>query len=222
MKNLNKNWSGYYEGHTGIALSNIILHWPYMLSILFSRPQNILEIGCGPADHSRFISKLFPLLSVYYMDNDAGIVKQLQKQIRPRSRVILADVTNEKDIKKCKFKKDMFDIVYSQGLMEHFKKTEFRNIILNFLPYAKKTLFSVPTDHYPNRDFGNEILRTKQELQDLLSTIPGINFTVQSYFPDISIRTKLIRIQKYRMGLSDSMQYLLLGSNHYLVTITKK
>lgn len=221
MKKL-KSWSDYYKNHHQMRISNIILHWPYLLSIWKEHPKRILEIGCGPADHSVFLSKKMSNTQFTLLDNDPGIVKWLKEKYANRFEVISCDITSEKDVTHLNFKKNTFDVVYSQGLMEHFEEKEFIKIIEHFLPYSKKTIFSVPSDKYPDQDFGNEILRTKKELADILEKIPGITYKVHSYFPDISLRTKLLRIKKFHMDWVDSILYLLFGSNHYLVEISKQ
>jgi len=217
-----KSWSDYYKDHTSVRFSNILLHWPYLLSIVSTKPTKILEIGCGPADHTVFLTSFLKKTSFSVLDNDPGIVKWLKEKYQGSLNVLFCDITDTNKIKKLNLKENSFDVVYSQGLMEHFEEKEFKKIIENFLPYAKKTVFSVPSNQYPQKDFGNEILRTKKELETLLSHIPNIKYKVLNYAPDISIRTKIQRIKKHNMQLLPAMQYFVFGTNHYLVELTKK
>jgi len=51
------------------------------------------------------------------------------------------------------------DIVYSQGLLEHFDNEGIIEIITEQLKYAKiAVVFSVPSENYPQTDFGDERL----------------------------------------------------------------
>lgn len=62
------------------------------------------------------------------------------------------------------------DIVYSQGLLEHFTDGEIKRSIDDQLIYAKRAVvFSVPSINYPQQDFGNERLMTLSEWERILS-----------------------------------------------------
>ena len=80
--------------------------------------------------------------------------------------------------------------------MEHFDKKGFSNHNKKFPTLFKKILISIPAENYPNRDFGNELLRNKEQLIKIIKPIKNIEFKINKYFPDIGIRTKIIKIKK--------------------------
>ena len=218
-----KTWNDYYAKNTRVNLSNILLHWKYLFSIVRTQPKNVLEIGCGPADHSVTLSQFFPSLNISVLDNDKDIIKKLKEKFTGRfQKFYLCDILSAKEVKKQKWKKDQFDVIYSQGLLEHFDEKDSEILIKNFIPYTPRLIFSIPSHMYPTRDFGNEILRDKKELVALLKPIKGIHYSVISYFPDIGIRTKLYTIKMKNMTIGQAIWFLLFGSCHYLVEVNRE
>lgn len=219
---MKKSWFKYYDHHHNIYPSNIFLHWSYLLKIIFLRPGKIMEIGCGPADHSLFLTQILSNTGISLLDKDTKIINILKnKHTSKFSRYYLCDVTIKKNVERLNFQRNQFDIIYSQGLMEHFGKNVFQRIILNFLPYTKRFIFSVPSEKYPTQDFGDELLRNRKELEEILSNINGIKYKISRYLPDIGYRTKLIGIKKYKYNIFRSIYFMLFGSCHYLVEIEK-
>ncbi len=68
-----KTWTNYYRGHK-LSFSNIALHYPYLYKILYNRPKKILEIGCGPADHSVFIKSLSKKIQISLLDKEKSLL----------------------------------------------------------------------------------------------------------------------------------------------------
>lgn len=163
-----------------------------------------------------------PSAKISVLDNDEKIIAFLKTKYKNKiSDYFLCDLTKKENIKRLKLKKNRYDMIYSQGLMEHFKDEDFVKIIENLLPYTNKMIHSVPSDSYPTKDFGNEILRNREELKRLLSSIEGINFKIIRYFPDIGLRTKIVSIKKFNFNLPEALSFLLFGSCHYLIEISK-
>ena len=219
---MNKSWFNYYKNHNSVALSNILLHWPYLLNMFLINHKKILEIGCGPADHSVFLSSVSPRTQISLLDYDKNIINSLRSRLSNKiSKFYVCDITSKKNVDRLKFKKNEFDLIYSQGLMEHFDKKDFQTIIKNFLPYSKKILISIPAENYPNRDFGNELLRNKEQLIKIIKPIKNIEFKINKYFPDIGIRTKIIKIKKEKIGFFNAIYLILFGSLHYLIKVDR-
>ncbi len=220
---MKKSWFKYYNKHQGVAPSNILLHWPYIFQIILTNSKKMLEVGCGPADHSVFLSYINPNTKISLLDNDKKIIIGLKNRLSNKiSNFYICNITNKKDVLKQNFVKNEFDLIYSQGLMEHFNKDDFQTIINNFLPYTKKILISIPSENYPTLDFGNEILRNKQQLFEIIKPISNIDFKISKYFPDIGLRTKIIKIKNEKMNIVQSLLLLFLHSLHYLIEINKK
>jgi hypothetical protein len=215
------DWYSYYKNHRFISLSNILLHLPYIFTILKGKPQKLLEVGCGTADHSVILSYLFPKIDISLLDSDGRIIQSLQRKYRRRiKRFLLCNVLDQKMVQQV-LQSDHFHVIYSQGLLEHFIDSDFYCIITNLLPYTTRFVFSIPSENYPTKDFGNELLRSSEQIKRILSSIEGINYKIDRYHPDIGVRTKLIAIRQNRLDLVRAIQFMIFGSCHYIIEITK-
>uniref|UniRef100_UPI004047E12D class I SAM-dependent methyltransferase n=1 Tax=Flavobacterium sp. TaxID=239 RepID=UPI004047E12D len=214
MEQNNKSWADYYVGHQR-NFSNIVLHFPYLFAILWCRPRTILEIGCGSADHSMFLKKKFKKLEISFLDNDEKILANAKSAYADFiANTYLVNILDNSEVQAI----PRFDVIMSQGLMEHFEDAEFTRIIDNFRGKTGNFIFSIPSNCYPTYDFGNEILRSQKEVQALLNAIPNIKHNIAGYF-DIGIKTKLVgaRVKK---GIFQKLKYLMFASNHILVNVT--
>jgi len=210
----NNTWAKYYSERNKNFL-NIALHYQYLFAILFCNPRSILEIGCGTAEHSVFIKKIFKKINIDLLDNDPDILLNAKKlNIDFIEETFLVDILDKKSTQNLK----SYDVVMSQGLMEHFNEQDFIKIIENFRPVAKNFIFSIPSNFYPTLDYGNEILRSKYEITEILNKISKIDYSVNGYF-DIGINTKFVGLRK-SSGLYNKLKYFFLSSNHVLVKIS--
>ena len=213
MEQNKKSWADYYDGHQR-NFSNIILHFPYLFAVIWCRPRSILEIGCGSADHSMFLKKKFPKLEICFLDNDEIILANAKSAYADFiSKTYLIDILHFTEVQSIPH----FDVVMSQGLMEHFEDSEFIRIIENFRGRSGNFIFSIPSNFYPTRDFGNEILRSLEEVRVLLNSIPKIKYKVTGYF-DVGIKTKIVGA-KEKKGIFNKLKYIMFDSNHILVNI---
>lgn len=213
-----QTWSDYYKGLVKIKPSNIILHFQYLFKIVLFKPKSVLEIGCGPADHSMFIKKVFPKVEISLLDVDEDLLRKVQKQYEGKiKKAYNYDVFDKKKISKL----PKFDVIISQGLLEHFEDEQFAEIINNFSGIGKKGVFSIPSNYYKNRDFGNEILRSKEEVEKLIKKYCPFDFYVNNYV-DIGFRTKINLIKQYNLGFSESFKTLFLRSGHLLIVVDYK
>lgn len=205
------SWNEFYTLNTP-NISNLLLHAEYIFRIARSGATRILEIGCGPATHSLFIKRLMPSVQLSLLDLDKELLESVyathQKDI---DQIYHLDILNTKDIASL----PTFDLVISQGLLEHFNDDDFLKIVDNFKPITKRMLFDIPSSDYPTQDFGNEILRSKKEVQDLLKIGSGYRYDVHNMI-DIGIRTKQLVIQKHQFNGLRAAQFLLFGSCHLI------
>jgi len=211
---MNQTWNEYYSKHN-YSFSNILLHYPYLIKAVFLKPKTMLEIGCGPAQHTVFIKKIFPNIKVSVLDLDKKLLRKVKQN---HSNIIEnyfhMNINNKSSIKKL----PKFDLVISQGLIEHFNDENVIKIIDNFSFVANKMIFSIPSDIYQNQDFGNEVLRSKKEMEKLLKKT-GFKFKVHNYFFDIGFRTKINLISQNNLGFYESVKLLLFKSCHLLIEI---
>ena len=147
----------YYERHTQI-------HELFLNRILALSPKRVLEAGCGSGIMSVFFSKRG--IQCVAADRDREVLNHAQKTnetLGGRVRFM------EQDIFRSSFRDNEFDVVFSQGVLEHFSDEQIRKTIAEQLRLAPKVWASVPCKFYNHRDFGDERLLTELEWRKLLN-----------------------------------------------------
>lgn len=209
-----RTWNDYYKNHQA-PLSNLLLHAEYLGRVLIRRPKKLLEIGCGPADHSLFIKKLCPRMQLYLVDSDRALLDTVTKRHGAKiADAFCVDVLDRGAVAGL----PKVDLTVSQGLLEHFADADFARVIANFAPVTKRMLHSVPADTYQHQDFGNEVLRSQAELTGLLERVCPYRFRVRRAF-DPGIRTKRLLIQENGYRGWPALRFLLFGSCHLLIDV---
>ena len=161
-----RKWSDMYNkpADNQKYLENISIHNDFLAEISKTNPKNILEIGCGSATLSIFLNKQG--IEVTAVDKDSDIIKTAGQAVGNHGAEInfkLADAFN------LPFSDKIFDAVFSQGVMEHFKDNEIASLIKEQLRVSKKVFFSVPNKYYNHKDFGNERLLHSKEWERILA-----------------------------------------------------
>lgn len=194
---------------------NTLLHYFYVYRVIIHNPKSILEIGCGTATHSVAIKKLLRGVELSLLDTDSILLKKNKEEygdlIKNTFNYSILDGELIRSLPK-------FDVVISQGLMEHFPDKDFLLIIDNFSKVTNRIIFSIPSDVYCFKDFGNEILRSKKELSILLDK-SHFNYRVDDYFIDIGIRTKMKLVKENKLGFFSALRLLFFKSCHLLVEV---
>jgi len=95
----------------------------------------ILEAGCGSGIYLGLLKKNREIETVG-MDFSKSSIKLAKKNC---DNLVLGD------IRYLPFKKNSFDIIFNQGVMEHFSEKEFRDILREFKRVSKKILIIVPS-----------------------------------------------------------------------------
>lgn len=118
----------YRERITNIEfIRNVIAHFLFLIDIYKCSPESIIEVGCGTASHSIFLSYIFRNSKFVCVDKNERVVQQAKNNIRKYNRDIkcyCADAFNLGD----EFRD--FDVAFCQGVLEHFSNdTDFETSI---------------------------------------------------------------------------------------------
>lgn len=160
-----KKWSDFYTKK--LTVKDILGNYysaELFEEILKRKPKTILEVGSGTGAMGIFLSLLgFDVTSI---DNDKKMVescKEANKRFNSKVKFEFGDA----------FKlKGKYDLVFSQGIFEHFSNEEIRRLLDQQLKTAKKhILISVPNSYYPEKDFGNERLLKNKEWVSLIKKL---------------------------------------------------
>jgi len=186
------SWSKYYNKDVKINefLGNLYSHKEFLTCILNYEPKKVLEIGCGTAGMSIFLSYLG--LDITAIDNDKNLLKKQKEIIKKfNSRVNLQYA----DAFSLPFKDNSFDLVFHQGFFEHFSNQEIYKLLKEQLRVSKIVVFSVPNNFYPQKDFGNERLMSKKQWEEILKDFKlelSTNYS-KKYFPKFYIPKAFIQ-----------------------------
>ncbi|MEK7616814.1 MAG: class I SAM-dependent methyltransferase [Patescibacteria group bacterium] len=163
---MKKSWGKFYSKTVNLKflIQNTFCHLELFTWVWEEAPKKILEIGVGTGSMSIFFSYLG--LDVTGLDNDQDILKKarnLSKKLNGKAKFIHGNAFN------LPFKDKSFDVVLSQGLLEHFQDDEIFKLLDEQLRVGKVVILSVPNKYYSVLDFGDERLLTDENWYKLLS-----------------------------------------------------
>jgi SAM-dependent methyltransferase len=192
-------WSEYGKWSLSL-IRNVLAHLEYLLYISLGFRSSALEIGCGTGLHSCFVSHFG--VDVTSIDVDCKVVKMasiLSHHYKAKNvNLVVADARN------LPFKDALFNVCFSQGLLEHFDNRNIIEIISEASRVAERILFSVPSINYPRQDFGNERLLNAFQWKDLLSKF------------DVKVRYYRVDLQSIKESL---LSWKVLRPWHLLIDI---
>ena len=154
---------------------NIKLDKPYInfLKKYVEPDSKILECGSGPARTA--ISMAKEGFKVTAIDNNRQMLRLGRKNTRianVKIEFILGDFFNVKEI----FKKDEFDCITHQGVLEHFNEEKIKEIISTQIEIARYLLFSVPLKtEFNKKYFKDDIYRNLWDKEKWLRTLSSFN-----------------------------------------------
>lgn len=160
-----KGWAEFYNAKINIydIYAHIGNQWA-LIKRIKKLPQgaSLLEIGVGTGITACYLSNIG--YKVTAIDNDIQVLNKAKKFIeRFNSRITLIGM----DMFNLDFS-GKFDLVYHQGVLEHYSEGEIQTAIEEQFKVTNKIIFSVPSYNYPRKDFGNENLWNIKKWKEVL------------------------------------------------------
>jgi len=162
-----KNWDHYYssiQGDIKTYIGELVTHRKFIETITDCNPRTVLEVGCGTGRTSIFLSHLG--VSTTALDRDAGVIETAKRMNAALNGAVEFVEGNAFELP---FEDSSFDVAFHQGVLEHFNDEQIVQIINEQLRIARTVVFSVPSNHYPQKDFGDERLLSKKSWEKILS-----------------------------------------------------
>lgn len=149
-----RTWADYLAGQSLEGfLDFLAFHAPLLHAIIERRPKRTIEVGCGGANLSIFLSLLG--VSAVGLDLERDVLKEAARHsgaLSGKTELVRSDGS-------CAgFRDGAFDVAFSQGVLEHFDDRQIAGFLRESMRIARCTIASVPNANYPARDFGNERL----------------------------------------------------------------
>jgi trans-aconitate methyltransferase len=128
MERVATDWDKYYK-RIRISQRFLWMVWMAYVNLLkgfsFSRPIKIAELGCGTGYHTLQMTKMYPTTKVTMIDANQCVIQDTERRmscLQCKKEFLLADLFNLE-------LQDKYDIVHSQGLLEHYTPEKQRQLI---------------------------------------------------------------------------------------------
>lgn len=155
-----------------------LIHWDLLRAVLRrARGRGVLEVGVGSGAQSALLSRWVP--RVVTLDNDRRIMDAAAANLRrfgPKTTRVLADAF------RLPFRDGAYGVSLSQGLMEHFDDDGIAGLVREQLRACRSVVFSVPSDHYPRQDVGNERLMPPARWREIVERAAGPGYVVKARY----------------------------------------
>jgi len=161
----------------GTFVKRNVIHWDLIRAVLRRAGGGVLEVGVGSGAQSALLSRW--VRQVVTIDNDRRIMQAATPNLRrfgPRARLVLADAF------RLPFRPGAYGVSLSQGLMEHFDDDGVAGLVREQLRVCRSAVFSVPSDHYPRQDVGNERLMPPERWRAIVERAAGPGYRVQARY----------------------------------------
>jgi len=175
----------------------IFEHLDLLITLLSPSTRRVLEVGCGTASHSCFLS-YFGKHSFSLDDNPAAMVAaaETKRRFGGRNQVVRGDAFY------LPFADNAMDVCFSAGLMEHFGDEEIVSLLREQTRVGRRVVFSVPSDHYPLREFGDERQLSPHQWMQILTSCTGpVGARVHARYQRFDLkRVKDVLVARRRLG----------------------
>ncbi len=164
------SWDGYWQSRSFKRRLIEFARRNYFARIFISKVteslnagSSVLEVGCGSGTYLGMLERRG--YRCYGVDNSReaiGIARRNCKNVQ------LADIFH------LPFKNNSIDIIFNQGVMEHFSDEEFDRILKEFSRVSKRVCIIVPSNlsiwriHDPIKDDEHKTFYSKKKLRDML------------------------------------------------------
>lgn len=149
------NWDNFPVQRIGFGtfVKRAVIHADLLWNVARrARGGFVLEVGVGSGAQSALLSHTARTVTI---DNDHRIVEAARPNLtRFGSSVVLVAA----DAFALPFPDQSFAVAVSQGLMEHFADEQIIELLREQVRVCRSVVFSVPSDHYPRQDVGDERL----------------------------------------------------------------
>lgn len=122
---------------------------------LVSPPAKILEVGFGSGALAGYLQDFG--YQVVGVDKEADVIAYATKRLKAEM-LGMPVLIQGNAFELARGLSDMapFSLCLSQGLLEHFSDSDIKELLCQQLLVAETVVFSVPSDKYPRREFGDE------------------------------------------------------------------
>lgn len=155
----------------------------------------VIEMGCGTGLMAGYLSKKG--LDVIALDLSEHVLKYAE-EIAKKSSIISPCKYEVGNILNLKYKKDSFNVAYSNGVLEHFSDEQIIRILKKQLEISQYVIFGIPSTYFNMNEkmLGNERGLTLKEWRHLID-LSGGNIIEQTGFQYYKFHKRLVEVHKW-------------------------
>lgn len=139
----------------------------------YSKGNKIIESGSGTGVLSTYMSSLGYDVTGIDIDKDIlNLSKKIAKNYNSKNKPIF----KRKSIFELDYKKDHFDVSFSNGVLEHFKDEQIIDTLRQQMKIAKIVIFGIPTNYFNQEEamYGDERYKSNKFWRNLINISGGI------------------------------------------------
>lgn len=163
--------------------------------IEYSKGKKAIECGCGTGIMAGYLQKRG--LDVTALDLSKKVLEYAE-EIAKNSNVILPCKYEQGDILNLRYKKNSFDVSYSNGVLEHFNDEEIIKTLKGQLNISKYVIFGIPSSYFNMNEkmLGNERVLSVKEWTNLINKAGG-RVIEQTSFHYYKLYRRLFEVKKW-------------------------
>ena len=163
--------------------------------IKYAKNKKVIEMGCGTGLMAGYLQKLG--LKVTALDLSQAVL-DYAKEIAEQSEIIKPCKYEQGDILNLKYKKNSFDVSYSNGVLEHFNDEEIIEILKQQMNISRYVIFGIPSTYFNMNEkmLGNERTLTLKEWKSLIERAGG-RLVEQTSFHYYKIYRRIFEVKKW-------------------------
>lgn len=163
--------------------------------IQYANNGKVIETGCGTGLMAGFLQKQG--LKVTALDLSQKVLDYAE-EIAKKSNIIAPCKYKQGDILNLKYKKNSFDVSYSNGVLEHFSDDEIVETLKQQMNISKYVIFGIPSTYFNMNEkmLGNERGLTLDEWKNLIHKADG-KIVEQTSFHYYKLYRRIFEIKKW-------------------------
>lgn len=163
--------------------------------IQYANNGKVIETGCGTGLMAGFLQKKG--LKVIALDLSQKVLDYAE-EIAKKSDIIAPCKYKQGDILNLKYKKNSFDVSYSNGVLEHFSDDEIVETLKQQMNISKYVIFGIPSTYFNMNEkmLGNERGLTLEEWKNLIHKADG-KIVEQTSFHYYKLYRRIFEIKKW-------------------------
>lgn len=163
--------------------------------IQYANNGKVIETGCGTGLMAGFLQKKG--LKVTALDLSQKVLDYAE-EIAKKSDIIAPCKYKQGDILNLKYKKNSFDVSYSNGVLEHFNDDEIVETLKQQMNISKYVIFGIPSTYFNMNEkmLGNERGLTLDEWKNLIHKADG-KIVEQTSFHYYKLYRRIFEIKKW-------------------------